>query len=79
MGISLVRSSAWLVGAEPSVHQLGAAGGRSCRLGVSRKFPRESVPVNFVLGREVTACAYVVGELSELPGFRSLHPRWPNS
>lgn len=48
-------------------HQLGAGGGRSCGLGVSREFPRESFPVNFVLGQEATAFAYVVGELSELP------------
>ncbi len=49
------------------MHQLGGVGGRSCRLGVSREFPRESVPVDFVLGQEGTAFAYVVGELSELP------------
>ena len=29
---------------------LGAARGRACRLGVSREFPRESVPVNFGWG-----------------------------
>lgn len=46
---------------------LGAAGGRSCSLGVSRESPRECIPVNLILGQKMTACAYVVGELSELP------------